>query len=118
MVNKILIPAILNGYRPLRDRSWSISLNLNEPNKEQKEIIDQMHQKAVFVLIKDAQVTKDEEELIDSVDADIETKTPSQRLRGVLYRNFEQENKGCKDFKEYYRIEMERIINHYKQKLD
>jgi len=118
MENKILIPAILNTYRPLTDKSWSITLNLNEPNAEQKVIIDRMHQQAVFVLLKDTGITKDDENIIDSVDGDIETKTPSQRLRGVLYVRWEREKEGFTDFKEYYKYKMEKVITHFKNKLE
>lgn len=117
-MTKIIIPAILSGYRPKVDKSWSVSLNLNEPNSEQKVIIDYLHQKAVYVMIKDAEISHDETELLDNIDADITTKTPSQRLRGVLFRAFERDSEGCKDFKEYYRLKMEKIITHFKGKLD
>ena len=63
--------------------------------------------------------SKDEADLIESLKTDLDTlKTPSQRLRGILYRNFEQDNKGYRDFNTYYLAEMERICEHYKNKLD
>ena len=52
------------------------------------------------------------------VDYDDPKKTPSKRLRGVLYRNFEQDNKGYKNFEDYYRSQMETIIVHFKGKLE
>lgn len=39
-------------------------------------------------------------------------------LMDALLLNFEQNNKGFLDFKEYYKHEMEVIIDHYKKKLD
>jgi hypothetical protein len=44
-------------------------------------------------------------------------KTPSQRLRNVLYRNWEKDNGGHEDFESYYLAMMEKLINHYKDKL-
>ena len=44
-------------------------------------------------------------------------KTPSQRLRAVLYRLHETAAPGVA-FEEYYAGEMERIIEHYKQKIE
>jgi uncharacterized protein YeaO (DUF488 family) len=117
--NKILIPGILSRYSPRADKSWSVTLNINEPSPEQKVVIDRMHQSAVFVLLKDAGITKDEESILDNVDVDLDnSKTPSQRLRGTLYRNWEQDNKGYTEFKEYYKAMMEKIIQFYKNKLD
>jgi hypothetical protein len=119
MENKILIPAILSRYSPRSDKSWSVTLNLNEPNPEQKVIIDRMHQQAVFVLIKDAGIVKEEQSLIDSLEAtEHKLKTNSQILRSVLYLNWEKFKKDEMTDKEFYDYEMKRIIDHYKSKLD
>jgi len=45
-------------------------------------------------------------------------KTPSQRLRAVLFLLWEQDKKGFISAEAYYDDLMERIINHYKTKLD
>ena len=52
------------------------------------------------------------------VDYDDPQKTPSKRLRGVLYHNHRQDNKGYKTFEDYYRSQMEMLIVHFKGKLD
>ena len=49
------------------------------------------------------------------LDAD-ERKTPSQRLRGCLFRLYEQRGKDG-DFEIFYRAQMERIIDAVKNKL-
>jgi hypothetical protein len=118
MENKILIPAILTRYSPRTDKSWGLSININEPTAEQKVIIDRMFQNPIYVLLKDGEITKEEQSLIDTLEAkEAKIKTKSQRLRNVLYRLWEQ-NKGDKTDKEFYDSEMERIIEHYKGKLD
>ena len=43
-------------------------------------------------------------------------KTPSVRLRAVLYLLWEQEDQRS-DPEEFYKIKMEMIINHFKNKL-
>lgn len=48
--------------------------------------------------------------------AEFETKTPSQRLRGVLYVLWEQTGKSG-DFETFYRQKMEGLINLIKNKL-
>jgi len=46
-----------------------------------------------------------------------DSKSPSQRLRNVLYRLWEQADGGYSDFNLYYLNKMETIRNHYKSKL-
>lgn len=119
MENKILLPAILTSYRPRTDKSWNIALNINEPSPEQKVIIDKMFQNACYVLIKDAEIVKEEVSLIDSLEAkEHKVKTKSQRLKGVLYRVWEKYHKDKMTDKEFYDSEMERIMDHYKSKLE
>lgn len=117
--NKILIPAILSRYSPRSDKSWSVTLNLNEPNPEQKVIIDRMHQQAVYVLIKDAGIIKEEENLLDALEAhEFKVKTQSQILRNVLYLIWEKKAKDKMTDKEFYRATMQKVIDHFKNQLD
>lgn len=56
--------------------------------------------------------------IVDDMDIDYtqEGKTPSERLRNVMYAVF-MEEKRMWLFENYYRDEMESIINRYKSKL-
>lgn len=42
-------------------------------------------------------------------------KTPSQRLRGVFYTLWEQDNEGFEEFDPYYDSKMEKLIIYYKK---
>ena len=70
-------------------------------------------------MLKNSDVLADEIEAFDSVEMDlIDAKiTPSQRLRNILYRLWEQEGK-IGEFKEYYKVKMETLCEHFKNKLD
>ena len=57
------------------------------------------------------ELSKDDMEFFDN------PKTASQRLRNTLYVYWEQQG-SKKNFKEYYIDMMEKIINHYKEKLE
>jgi len=46
-----------------------------------------------------------------------DTKTPSQRLRAVLFRMWEQNKEGHETFTTYYEMRMDKLINFYKEKL-
>jgi hypothetical protein len=51
------------------------------------------------------------------VKADPGKKTPSQRLRAVLYRVWQQDGKGFADFEAFYQAQMDKLIEFYKGKL-
>jgi hypothetical protein len=117
---KILIPAQLTGYRPKADKSFSLTFNTMELKPEEKVVVDQLFQQEGFLSFKDSAFTSDETDLFDSLDIDLtdNRKTPSQRLRNVLYRNWEQDNLGHTVFKDYYSYQMEKLITGFKNKLD
>lgn len=115
---KIIIPAELGSYGSRADGSMRLSFTTGIINNEQLLVINALKNSTGYLLFKDSGITKDEENIIDKTDGDVETKTPSQRLRGVLFRNWELENKGHTEFKDYYKSIMEKLINHYKNQLD
>ena len=49
--------------------------------------------------------------------SDDEERSPSQLLRAVIYRLWEQKGKPTATFEEYYRKHMEVLTNQYKEKL-
>lgn len=46
------------------------------------------------------------------------SKSPSQRLRSVLFISWKQSDKKFDTFSQYYTVQMERIINQIKDRLD
>lgn len=65
-------------------------------------------------------LTKDEISEIDELDTDLydNPKTKAQRLRNTLYVNWQQKSEGFDVFKDYYADKMEKLIQHYKDKLE
>ena len=119
MSNKIMLPVILSSYRPKSDGSWSITLSTQILRKDEKAVIDSMHNQMCCIMLKDGDISTQEIEVFDSIDMEtIDTKlTPSKRLYNVFWRMWEQEGKQG-DFKEYYKVKMETLIEHFKQKLN
>lgn len=71
-----------------------------------------------FVYIKDNPVIDAEVIEIDSAEiAESTGKTQSQRMRGVLFRNWQKDPEGFEKFDSYYIHKTETIINHFKSKL-
>lgn len=119
MKNILIIPAILDSYRSLKDRTLKVSFETSEPSPEQMAGIQQSIQKAGYLAFKSDPFVSDEIEAIEGLRAEFNDtgKTPSQRLRGVIFRNYEANAEGYTTFEDYYRVKMEKIINHLKSKL-
>lgn len=116
----LLIPAILESVRSLKDRTWKIGFETNELTPEQSACINENLRQFGFLAFKRDKFKTDEIKILTDlkVDFEIEKKTSGQRLRAVLYRFWEQKNEGYKEFSKYYEWQMEKIIEHYKGKLN
>jgi len=116
----MILAAILDGYGRRKDGSLTLRFVTSELNTQQVAEIDQMYNKFGVLYFKDKEQISDEEvKELDEIDLDVydSPKTQSQRLRNVLYMNWDKTNKDI-DFKTYYKQETEKIINHYKNKLE
>lgn len=71
---------------------------------------------AVYISPKDS-ISQGEIEQADSLDPGIPGKSPSQRMRNVLFLLFKQGNEGHKEFDSYYRAKMELFIESLKGKI-
>lgn len=115
----ILIAGIIEGISSRKDKTIKLTIGTQElAPAEVADIFLQANQFCFFA-IKPEPFVKEEQYLIESLKADYDSsKTPSQRLRGVLYRLFEKQPEGYKDFNSYYVAKMDQITDHYKSKLD
>lgn len=114
------LPSILDSYRSLKDRTLKLTFETSELTPEQMANIHYGLNKAGWLAFAPDPFTTQELNEIDSlkVEFDDTGKTPGQRLRGVLYRNWEQNNEKYEIFNDYYNAKMEKMINHWKSKLD
>lgn len=118
-VLKILTAAQLDGYQRRKDRTVSVRFITQEKTSAEVAEIDQMVDTfGVLYFRGEEQFNRDEVDELDAIELDLydEPKSQSQRLRNVLYKVWQMEEQG--EFKEFYRHETERIIQHYKNKLD
>ena len=116
----LIMPAILENYRSLKDRTLKLTFETNEPTPEQLVAIANSSQKAGYIAFKFDAFKEKERDMMDGLKSDFDDKSKSngQRLRAVLYRNWEQDSQGYDTFTLYYDGMMEKIITHYKNKLD
>ena len=119
MKDIILIPAIFEGSRDLKDKSKKLFFQTPEITPVQASDLQTCVQQYVYLAIKAEPFMKDQLEVINDIKTDFNDtgKSYSQRLRATLYRNWEQSSEGYKDFNLYYAFKMEGLINHFKSKL-
>lgn len=116
---RLLTSAVLDRYARRKDRSVSITFSTGEKSSADVMNIDQLTDSYGYLYFKaEESLTPDEVKELDNLDTDLydKPKTQSQRLRSVLYKTWEHHGQGM-EFKDYYKQETERIINHYKNKL-
>jgi hypothetical protein len=106
----------LTGARRHVDKTVSVTARSNfEMSVEDFSEIDRLLQSQGWTLFKpnefvEADVPKD--------DAPTDSKKPSVRLRGVLWRIWDQNTDRSEDFDSWYARKMEAVIEHYKQELN
>lgn len=108
------LPAILAGIRFTADRGLSLSFHTQELTDQQKIDCSKYHQAFGWLLFRENEFDAGD---VPDVDAPDDSKTPGQRLRGVLYRVFEQTGREKNEWPQWYVGEMCRITDHYKGKL-
>ncbi len=114
----ILIPASLDGYAPRKDGSFTLRFVTQEQTPHQVANIANYYNKYGYLMFKE-EVTTEDKQMMDNLDTELNGgKTPSQRLRGVLYISWQQDNKGYRDFKDFYKAKMEGLIMKLKEELE
>jgi len=113
------IAAGLDGYRSLRDGTLKLSFETQEITPEMMANIHHSLNKVGFLAFAPDALTTQELDEIDKLKVEYTDmgKPPSQRLRAVLYRLWEQTPEGYKVFNDFYLAKMETLINHFKDKL-
>lgn len=110
------VPSTIEKFESRADNTWKLIIGTQELSQEDiAELAMQKGQLGHFVFSAQDNIT----------DADVPTeqiefrgeKTPGQRLRGVLYKLWENDHAGFKDFETFYRSRMERLIEQIKEKL-
>jgi len=116
----ILRQVTLDRANRKKDKSVSLTFvtSLEQSSEEFKQIDELLDTHGVLYYKSHGELTTEEVEELDAVDLEIEGKTKSQRLRNVLFIYHTQRGGTKEGFKGFYSIEMEKIIEHYKNKLE
>lgn len=114
----IQFQSIIDGVSKKKDGTLSIKLGTQELNKDDTAQIFDMGNKEIWVAF--CEVPMDENDLnIPEILTEFKSdKTPSQRLRDVLFVFWEKNKKGQVEWEIYYRSQIDKIIDYVKDKLE
>lgn len=114
----VLFGGIVESLRSRKDKTIAITIGTQEvsPDKAGKLFNTNGHIVTCYLSVKE-KITDSEMEIINSIEAPQQGKTPSQRMRNVLFITWQQANEGYTDFNLFYLHKMEVIIEHLKSKL-
>jgi len=110
----IKLNTVLNSASSRKDRSMRLSLETPELTTTERAEIMELQGINLDTYLKPLDT---EPEGIVTIDADINVKSQSQRFRSVLFLLWKQ-NGANGDFQDFYRNEYEKIISHYKLKIE
>jgi hypothetical protein len=114
----IIIGSVIEGIASRKDKTVRLIIGTQEMSPDKAAQLFGMNQQFCYLAIKKEDFNPSEVDTIESLKTDMENmKTPSQRLRAILYRNYEQSSEGYQDFATYYQAKMEKICDHFKSKL-
>ena len=108
------VPANLDGVSPLKDGGVSLRFHTQEITAQEKLHLLNKYQTFGYVLFKENSFSDSD---IPKDDASDNNKTPSQRLRAVIFIMWKQ--KGMEgSFEQFYNKKLEYIINQFKERLE
>jgi hypothetical protein len=113
----IITAGELSGIRSLKDSTISLSFHLQEMSSEDAGRLFSLSNKYVKIYLTTDNVTDVAIKLVDEQPIDIESKSPSKRMRDIFFRLWEQDKSGYEDFELFYRWRMNQLCEHLKAKL-
>ena len=116
-MNTEAIPSIFTRYASTADKGLRLTFETNELDPEVvAQVVSQRNRYGYLVFVP-GDVKPEDVDVPEYVPEFKNDKTPSQRLRGVLYRLWEQSDK-TNSSDAFYAEKMNEIINHFKNKLE
>jgi hypothetical protein len=117
-MNGILLSAMVDGIRTRKDGTVSITLGTQELSSGRAGEVFSLNNKLAAVYISPKEVSQREIDQVDKLEPDLPGKSPSQRLRNVLFIIYSTTDaEGFKEFDSYYKVKMEQIIEQLKTKI-
>ena len=111
----ITLPVIIENVTTRKDNTIKLTIATNENTPMVMAQVFALLNRYAFVAIKEESFTVDEKQLIESLKVDGTIgKTPSQRLRSVLFVLWKDTPEGFDSFERFYEHKMDRMIDKIK----
>ena len=117
MSRRFQVPATIEGIGTLKDGGLSIRLHSQELSGEDTLLLLGYKNSFGYMLFQEQGFKDDEDLKLEAIRKDTQGKSPSQRMRAVIYKLWEQGGRQG-SFDTYYGEYMEKILNQVKEKLD
>ena len=129
MKNSVVFEGGIDKVSTLADGSLRIYVGTPELSNDTMVNVFNLIKKPGYVLVSANAINQDQIDAVEkaTTNAEFSEKTPSQRMRGVLYRIWEKTQPKTMngdgemeyvDFDLFYKRQMNKIIDHFKTKLD
>ena len=130
MKNSVIFEGGIDKVSTLADGSLRIYVGTPELSNETMVNVFSLIKKPGYVLVSTSSFNQEQIDAVEkaTVNAEFSEKTPSQRLRGVFYKLWEQTQPKSMngdtgeleyvDFDLFYKRQMNKLIDHFKTKLN
>ncbi len=111
------VPAEISRVQTMSDGGLRLFVDTQELNQDDKAKVMSLHRKLGWFIMKEAPVEPEDMDVPEYVKEFKQDKTPSQRMRSVLYLLWQKEGESGV-FDDFYKRKMEEVIEYFKKKLD
>lgn len=116
-MNGLLLSTYIENITTRKDKSVKITLGTQEISQGKAGELFALLNNLAVTYISPKEISQKEIDQVDKIDPEFGGKTQSQRIRNVLFKLWEQNNEGFKEFDQYYRSKTELYIEHLKTKI-
>lgn len=120
--NLFQVPAIVEKITTMSDGGLRLQVDTQELREDEKTKVFSLHKKFGYFVFKEGDISQDDlSNIPDFIKEFKEDKSPSQRMRAVLFKIYEKRKsyheKLNVTFDDFYKKQMEVVIKHFKTKL-
>lgn len=110
------IPAIIQNLRTMADGGWRIQVDTRELKPDEAMALMELHKSEGWFLFKSNEIVADD--IPDEQAPEfVEDKSPSKRLRSVLFIYWKEQTNQNKDFNTFYNEWIDRKVQEIKDNL-